>query len=127
MSKENTNRQKLWNLQRDQGKRVFMMRAEGQSWRNTKRHSLKALLKKGMLEEEVQTETISATGGAAGLVIKIYLEEKPRYSSIKTDKGRGGKMQNKTRRRWEVPPIHHYRGAKHITIVQKDRSTGPNH
>ena len=50
MSKENTNNKNMESTTRPR-KAVFMMRAEGQSWEEYKEAFIKALLKKGMLEE----------------------------------------------------------------------------
>jgi len=86
------------------------MRAEGQRWEDFKKACIDSFRAKGMLEEEYKRNNLR-NRRSRWVGYQIYLEEKPRYSSKRQIKGEVEKCKNKTRRRWEVPPIHHYRGA----------------
>jgi hypothetical protein len=122
MSKENTNNKNMESTTRPR-KAVFMMRAEGQSWEEYKEAFIKALLKKGMLEEEVQTEQSPQQEEPLGWLSNIF-RRKTKILLKKTDKGRGGKMQKQNQEEMGSSTHTSLQGSKHITIVQKDRSTG---
>jgi len=122
MSKEKTNNKNMESTTRPR-KAVFMMRAEGQRWEDFKKACIDSFRAKGMLEEEVQTEQSPQQEEPLGWLSNIF-RRKTKILLKKTDKGRGGKMQKQNQEEMGSSTHTSLQGNKHITIVQKDRSTG---